>query len=197
MLTIGITGNIGSGKTTVCKIFSILGIPVYNADSAAKQLMNTDEELKSKLKNEFGEDIYEDNSLNTTLLAKKVFTEKNVLIALNNLVHPAVKNDFDLWMNKNNTSPYLIKEAAILFESGTYKDCDFTIVVTAPDDLRFNRVINRDKIPKEQVLARENNQMKQYEKQKLADFEIVNDEKQLIIPQVINLHEHFLTLLKK
>jgi dephospho-CoA kinase len=112
-------------------------------------------------------------------------------------VHPAVKKDFVHWVKTNNALPYVIMEAAILFESGSNNDCDISIVVTAPDDLRFNRVIHRDNISTEQVLARENSQMKQDEKRKLANFEIVNDENQLLIPQVLKLHEHFLTLSKK
>ena len=198
MLTIGVTGNIGSGKTTVCKIFSSLGIPVYDADSEAKHLMSSDEELKKQLKIEFSEKVFdENNQLDKNFLAGKVFSDKNELLRLNKIVHPAVRKDFQTWLSKISDVPYLIKEAAILFESGANEDCNYTVVVTSPLDLRSKRVTLRDAVPEEQFLKRENSQLREEEKQKLADFEIINDENHLVIQQVLKLHEHFLSLTRK
>jgi dephospho-CoA kinase len=198
VLKIGITGGIGSGKSIVCKIFSQLGIPVYEADAAAKQLMNTDQELISNLKKEFGEKIYNSkNELNKKALAEIVFNNPHALKKLNNLVHPAVRIDFDNWINKNNSAPYVIEEAAILFESGAYKNMDYIITVSAPEDLRFKRVMMRDNVSEEHVRNISKNQMDDKEKIKLSDFEIVNDDTQLLIPQVLHLHDHFLSLSNK
>jgi dephospho-CoA kinase len=198
VLKIGITGGIGSGKSIVCKIFSQLGIPVYEADAAAKQLMNTDQELISNLKKEFGEKIYNSkNELNKKALAEIVFNNPHALKKLNNLVHPAVRIDFDNWINKNNSAPYVIEEAAILFESGANKHMDYIITVSAPEDLRFKRVMMRDNVSEEYVRNISKNQMDDKEKIKLSDFEIVNDDTQLLIPQVLHLHDHFLSLSNK
>jgi dephospho-CoA kinase len=160
--------------------------------------MNTDQELISNLKKEFGEKIYNSkNELNKKALAEIVFNNPHALKKLNNLVHPAVRIDFDNWINKNNSAPYVIEEAAILFESGANKHMDYIITVSAPEDLRFKRVMMRDNVSEEYVRNISKNQMDDKEKIKLSDFEIVNDDTQLLIPQVLHLHDHFLSLSNK
>ena len=192
MLKIGITGGIGSGKTTVCKIFEVLRVPVFYADDAAKSVMNTDPELISALKSEFGNEIYSDEGiLDRKALASIVFNNKEALAKLNGLVHPAAIQAFEDW-SRVQGSPYVIKEAAILFESGSYKDCDYTVLVYTPQDLRVRRVMERDGVTAEQVLTRIDKQMPEEQKRELADFEIVNDGKRPLLPQVLELHEYFL-----
>ncbi len=193
MLKIGLTGGIGSGKTTVAKIFEVLGIPVYYADDAAKFLMNSDPELIKNLKTHFGEVIYTNNELNRAALASFVFGNAEKLALLNSIVHPATLKDAKQWMKKQ-TSPYIIKEAALIFESGSEKMLDKLIGVSAPLNLRIKRVKLRDNINEEDILKRINGQMEETEKMKLCDHVIINDEQQLIIPQVLELHEYFLSL---
>lgn len=191
MLKIGITGGIGSGKTTVCRLFELQGIPVFYADTQAKEIMNTDELLISGIKQAFGDEVYKDGLLNRSKLAALVFNNNIELQKLNSLVHPAVFRAFDTWINQQK-SLYVIKEAAVLFESGSYKDCDFTILVTSPKSLKISRVIKRDAVTEADVLKRMDKQLSDEEKEKLADFVIANDEKQLLIPQVLELHKIFL-----
>ncbi len=187
MLKTGITGGIGSGKTTVCKIFEILGIPVYYADDRAKYLMVNDKDLVKNIVSVFGEKSYLKNGeLNRKYIADIAFKNKRKLEELNKAVHPAVKRDFDNWVNEQK-APYLIKEAALLFETGRYKDLDLNILVSAPLDIRIKRVMLRDNIDKESVLARVNNQMPEEDKMKLADFIIYNDERHFLIQQVLDL----------
>lgn len=196
MLKIGITGNIGSGKTTVSKLFELIGIPVFYADEAAKSLMTSDAELIAGVKQTFGEDSYlVDGGLNRKYIANIVFNDQEQLAKLNALVHPAVFRAFDNWAAAMpNDVPYVLKEAAILFESSSYKHCDKNIVVTAPLDMRIQRVTKRDKITREEVLNREARQFTEEKKIQLADYVIKNDESELIIPQVLELHETFLAL---
>ena len=192
MLKVGITGGIGSGKTTVCKIFELLGIPVFYADQAAKELMQHDEELKLKLMEKFGTDTYlPDGSINRTYLANIVFTDEAQLAALNAIVHPAVFSAFDQWLSKQSAQ-YVVKEAALLFESGSHQLCDFNVLVQAPEEIRIERVMKRDQITREQVMGRIAQQMSDEEKSKLADHLLMNDEKELLIPQIMNLHQKLL-----
>ena len=194
MLKIGVTGNIGSGKTTVSKLFELIGIPVFYADEAAKTLMTTDEELIAGVKQTFGDGSYlTDGTLNRKHIAGIVFNDEAQLAKLNALVHPAVFRAFDKWAATQN-APYVIKEAAILFESSSYKFCDKTIVVTAPLDIRIKRVTKRDTITREEVLKREARQFTEEKKIELADYVIANDETELLIPQVLKLHDTFLSL---
>jgi|SRR5690606_21878228 len=191
MLKIGVTGGIGSGKTTVCKIFEVLNIPVFYADDAARSVMDTDIQLIEALKAEFGDKIYsEEGVLDRKALAAIVFNNIPALEKLNSLVHPAAIQAFVDWSKVQN-SPYVVKEAAILFESGSYKDCDYTILVYTPQELRIERVMARDQISPEQVQTRINNQMPEEQKRELANFEIVNDEKNALLPQILKLHEYF------
>jgi dephospho-CoA kinase len=196
MLKIGITGGIGSGKTTVAKVFETLGIPVYYADDEAKRIMNEDEGLKKKIVASFGKESYESGKLNRAYLASVVFNDSYKLDLLNSIVHPATIKDAEQWMQNKNT-PYTLKEAALLFESGAAENLDYVIGVTAPQPLRIKRVMERDAITREEVLKRINRQIEEDIKMKLCDFVIVNDEQQLVIPQVIQLHKQLLSLSAK
>ena len=188
MIKIGITGGIGSGKSTVANVFEVLGIPVYYADDAAKKLMNEDAALKEKLIAIFGKEIYQDGILNRSHLSGLVFNNPEKLAQLNSILHPATIADAESWMQQQH-SPYAIKEAAILFESGANKYVDKVIGVYAPIQLRINRVMQRDNSTEEAVTARMNRQMEEDKKMNLCDYVITNDENELVIPQVLNIHE--------
>jgi dephospho-CoA kinase len=190
-LKIGITGGIGSGKTTVARIFEVLGIPVYYADDAAKRIMNEDEFLKQQIIKEFGHESYEEGKLNRQYLASVVFRDKKKLAVLNALVHPATIRNSNLWM-KNQSTPYAIREAALIFESGVQGQLDYVIGVSAPVELRICRAMERDKLTREQVLERIDRQINETIKMRLCDFVIVNDGKKPVIPQVLKLHEKLL-----
>lgn len=197
MLKIGITGNIGSGKTTVSKLFELMGIPVFYADDAAKILMVTDEVLIAGIKQTFGHESYlDDQTLNRKHIADIVFNNETQLAKLNALVHPAVFRAFNSWAEEElkDDVPYVLKEAAVLFESSSYKFCDKTIMVAAPLELRIKRVMHRDNITRQEVLNREARQFSEEKKIQLADYVIKNDESELVIPQVLKLHEEFLSL---
>lgn len=193
-LQIGITGGIGSGKSLVTKIFSCLGTPVYDADSRARLLMTSDTILINEIKDTFGEQSYLDKGdLNRDYLSKRVFNDPANLAAMNGLVHPAVARDYNRWAAEHQSHPYLVKEAALLFEAGSYKTLDKIIVVEAPESLRIARVQKRDPhrdVQKIKDIIR--NQMSEEEKLKRADFIVKNDETVLVIPQVLALHYEFL-----
>jgi len=195
MLRIGITGGICSGKSTVAKVFEVLGIPVYYADDAAKRMMNEDEELKQKIEQQFGNDIYKNGKLDRKKMADIVFASPEKLKLLNALVHPATIKDAERWM-KQQTTPYTLKEAALIFESGAQENLDYVIGVTAPAPLRIQRTMQRDGVSREEVIARMDKQMDETIKMKLCDFVLVNDEQEMLLPQVIALHEKLLTLAK-
>lgn len=194
-LQIGITGGIGSGKSLICKIFSSLGIPVYDADSRAKSVMTTDGILISQIKKEFGVLSYHsDGTVNREYLAQ-IFKSSDRLKKMNELVHPRVGNDYQQWVGNQKTK-YIIKEAALLFEAKSNKGLNKIIMVYAPLELRVKRVLQRDTHRDiQQVEEIINNQMSDEEKVKLADFVIINDETQLVIPQVLALHNQFLKLI--
>jgi dephospho-CoA kinase len=192
MLKIGVTGGIGSGKSTVCKIFEQLGIPVYYADLRARELMNTGKDLVKALKKEFGDDIYSsDGLLNRPLLASRVFGDNRKVEKLNALVHPAVKDDFNKWASEQTGVPYIIKEAALMYESESYKGLDYVITVSAPKETRIKRVMDRDNTKRADTLKRMASQLSEKERLDRADFVIKNDGKHLVIPQVMELHEKF------
>jgi dephospho-CoA kinase len=193
MLKIGLTGGMGSGKTTVSQIFSVLGIPVFYADDVAKTIMNEDENLKQSIINLFGTEAYIHNSLNRKFIAEIVFNDKYKLDQLNALVHPVTIAAAERWMNAQTTS-YVIKEAALMFESSAAANLDYVIGVYAPQVLRLQRVMHRDGVTREEVLARINNQIDETIKMKLCDFVIVNDEQNAVLPQVFQLHEKLLNL---
>lgn len=192
-LKIGVTGGIGAGKSLVCKIFSALGVPVYDADSRARQLMVEDQTLIRQLKAHFGEASYlEDGSLNRPYLANEVFGNAEKLELLNSLVHPRVGLDFEKWLAEQQAAPYIIKEAALLFEAGSYKSLDAVLVVAAPEELRIRRTVIRDEHrSKQQVEAIISKQLPEEERLKRATYKVVNDEHRLLIPQVLKLHKVF------
>lgn len=192
MKKIGITGSIGSGKSTVTNIFAALGIPVYDADSRAKLLMISNPALIQEIKQLFGPEAYlPTGELNRQHIAAIAFHETSVLSQLNALVHPAVFTDFDNWCARQTTA-YVLKEAALMFESDSYKQLDEVIVVTAPEDLRINRTMNRDGVTRDAVISRMKNQLSQEEKLARGQHEIRNNEQELLIPQVVALHQLFL-----
>ncbi|MCX3266733.1 dephospho-CoA kinase [Pedobacter agri] len=194
MYKIGITGGIGSGKTTVCKVFEVLGIPVFYADTEAKNIMVQDEILIAGIEETFGKNSYfDDGKLNNKHIAGIVFNSEAELAKLNALVHPAVFRAFDRWEESIDPNvPYTLKEAALLFESGSYKMCDTTILVTAPLEVKLARVMQRDQVSVEQVKARMDKQWSDEEKAKLANHFVINDETHSIIEQVLSLHHYFL-----
>lgn len=189
MIRVGITGGIGSGKTVVCKIFQRLGVPVFFADDEAKVILNEDSEIKEQLKQIYGQDIYTKNGINKAKLASIIFNDLRELEKVNKLIHPKVRSRFFNWTSKYTSHPYVIEEAAVLFESGAYKDLDINVLVYASEELRIKRVMERDQVDREHVLSRMQNQMSEEEKKKLADKIINNDGEQMIIPQVLSIDE--------
>lgn len=195
ILKVGITGGIGSGKTTVCRIFERLGIPVYYADARAKQLMVENKDLRVQIQQVFGTEAYlPDGSLNRQHIAQQAFSQPQLLQRLNALVHPAVAQDSLSWHGQQSGVPYTLKEAALLYESGSDQALDKIIAVTAPEDLRLQRVMQRDGSDESAVRARMERQMPEAEKAKRADFVIYNDGKQLLLPQIQRIHQALLQL---
>ena len=187
-LKVGITGGIGSGKTTVARIFEVLGIPVYYADDAARRIMNEDETLKQQVIKHFGDLSYQNGKLNREYVASIVFQDKKKLSILNALVHPATIRNSNMWM-KQQTTPYAIREAALIFESGVQGQLDYVIGVSAPMELRIERAMLRDNLTRAQVLERMDRQINETIKMRLCDFVVVNDGQKAVIPQVMKLHE--------
>ncbi|PST81944.1 dephospho-CoA kinase [Pedobacter yulinensis] len=196
MLKVGVTGGIGSGKTTVCRIFEVLGVPVFYADAQAKSLMTSDPLLIAGLRNAFGAESYDaSGALNSKHIAGIVFNSEAELARLNALVHPAVFRAFESWVAKVDPQvPYVLKEAALLFESGSYRLCDRNILVTAPLEVRIARVMARDLSTRDAVLARIARQLDDASKEKLADFVIRNEEDTPLIAQVMELHGKFIQM---
>lgn len=195
MLKIGLTGNIGSGKTTVAKVFELLGIPVFYADDEAKKVMVTDEILIESIKRTFGNESYfNDGTLNRKHISSIVFSNEVDLQKLNALVHPAVFRAFDQWILHIKNAPYVIKEAALLFESSSYKMCNRSLLVSAPLETRIARVMKRDNALRKDVESREARQFSEDRKKQLTDDIIINDDQQLVIPQVLVLHNQYLSL---
>ena len=191
MLKIGLTGGIGSGKTTVAQIFEVLGIPVYYADDAAKKLMNEDVKLKQQIIKHFGEESYLDGILNKLYLATTVFLDPKKTKLINSIIHPATIADAEKWMNAQK-APYAIKEAALIFEANADKKLDLVIGVYANEPLRIKRVMARNNISEAAVKLRIENQMDEETKMSLCDAVILNDEEDLLIPQVVAFHENLL-----
>lgn len=174
MITIGLTGGIGSGKTTIAQWFQEKGIPVYNSDFEAKKLMNENEDLIQQLIELFGDETYKNGEYNRSYVASKVFNDKELLNQLNAIVHPAVFKHFDEWMDNQNSS-FVVKEAAILFESGSYKDCDYIISVIADEEIRIDRVAKRDQLNEDQIRSRMKNQWTDEQRIEKSDFIIENN----------------------
>lgn len=193
MQKIGITGGIGSGKTTVCRLFEALRVPVYYADDAAKWLMNNDIPLIEAIKNALGSDVYnEQNQLQRAKLAAIIFKSAKDRKKLEKLVHPAVEQHFQQWVAAHKGEPYVLKEAALIFESGSYKRLDKVITVTAPIELRIQRVMQRDNVTAEQVIERIAAQMSDDEKKRMSNFVINNDGRTMLIPRVVDIHEQIM-----
>ena len=184
---VGLTGGIGSGKTTIANQFKSLGVPIYIADDEAKKLMNNGSVLE-KIKKTFGEEFVDDNILNREKLAQIVFSNPEKLKQLNQIVHPEVKKHFLKWLNKHKNHPYVIKEAAILFESGSYKDCDFIITVIAPLEMRIQRILKRDNTTREAILNRLKNQWNDEEKVSKSDFVIQNEDVNEALKKTYEIH---------
>ncbi|MBL4594921.1 MAG: dephospho-CoA kinase [Flavobacteriales bacterium] len=186
-LLVGLTGGIGSGKSTVAKVFESLSVPVFNSDTVAKSIINNDEEVIAQVITTFGA-IYENGKLNSNKMAEVVFNDKTALKKLNNIIHPKVADYFKRWVEENASSPILIKEAAILIESGAYQQMDKIILVTAPEEIRIERVVQRDNVSEDKVKGRMQAQLSDEEKLTYADFTIDNGGKELIIPQVMEIY---------
>jgi len=182
-LVVGLTGGIGSGKTTVAKMFEAEGIPIYIADDRAKQIMDR-EDIVNAVQSIFSEDVKMGSVLDRKKIREIVFNDKHLLTQLNNIVHPAVKKDFDQWKEENDAFPFIIKESAVLFENKLHTQCDLVILVTAPEEIRIKRVVERDKVSEENVKSIINNQMKDSDKIPLSDYVITNINKDLIKKEV-------------
>ena len=196
MYKVGLTGGMGAGKSTVARIFEILHIPIYFSDYAAKRLMTESETLVKSIIDLLGPEAYIDGDLNRPFIAEKVFGNKENIIALNTLVHPAVRTDFATWA-ENQSSPYVMNEAALHFETGGSAYMNMNISVSASEKIRIDRIIRRDALTEEQIRARLLQQMPQEEKDQLADFIIYNDGDQALIPQVLECHRFILKNSKK
>lgn len=192
MIKVGITGGIGSGKTYVCTYFSRLGIPIYDSDVRAKELMNTSGLIRKKITELFGSQSFIDGDLNRSFLSKIVFADTKKLQQLNEIVHPEVKKNFEIWTKQNRKSPYVLKESAVLIENNIHKELDFIILVTAPIKIRIQRVMSRNFFTKKQVKERINNQLSDEEKEKYADYIILNDGNQNIDNQINKIHKELL-----
>ena len=187
MKKIGLTGGIGTGKTYVSDIFERLNIPVFNSDTNAKQCLSNDKALIEKLKKEFGNSIYDGHVLQKEVLSNIVFNDSDSLEKLNRLVHPLVYEKFKSWCDLQDEAPFIIKEAAILFESGSHLDLDAIICVSCPEEIRVRRIKQRDNISTDLIQKRINSQMAQDKKEEMSDFIIVNDDKELLLPQIIGI----------
>jgi dephospho-CoA kinase len=196
VLKIGLTGGLGSGKSTIAKVFEVLGIPVYYADTEAKRIMNEDPLLKAEIVRQFGPESYADNQLNRPYLSTIVFNNRDKLALLNSIVHPATIRDSKEWINRQST-PYAIKEAALIFESGSQDSLDYIIGVSAPTHLRIQRAMQRDQLTREQVQQRMSKQIEEVIKMHLCDFVVYNDEVKPVIPQVLEIHKKLIALAKK
>lgn len=191
MIRVGITGGIGSGKSLICQVFSCLGVPVYYADIEARLLMDYDPEIQQELITILGADFYDRGMLNRNKMASAIFNNKYLLDRVNNLIHPRVAAHFSGWCARNAGFPYVIQESAILFESNAYQNFDKIITVTAPEEIRIQRVINRKNMTPEKAVSIMRNQLPETEKMSRSHHVIVNDGTELVIPQVLKLHTIF------
>jgi dephospho-CoA kinase len=195
-LKLGVTGGIGSGKTTICKVFGVLGIPVFSADDEAKRIQDNDRDLQIKINSLAGKDLFPAGKLDRPELAKLIFSNKELLEKVNSLVHPVVFRSFREWVKKQD-SPYSIMEAAILFESGAFRLMDRIVTVVTPLEERIERLVRGNKLSREQIIARIKNQIDDESRVKRSDFIIPNSENDMIIPAIIGIHEEMLKLCNK
>ena len=191
MLRVGITGGIGSGKTTVCSIFERLGVPIYYADSRAKELVNTNSELQNKITNAFGQNSFIEGAYNRAFIASIVFSDKEKLELLNSIIHPFVLNDWEVFCHEHANCSYVIKEAAIMLETDSKNSIDHIVLVHSPLETRIQRIQKRDKVSEAEIKARIESQMSEDDKMKLADSVIYNDQEHSLIEQVLALHQKF------
>ncbi len=194
MLRVGITGGIGSGKTTVCSIFERLGVPVYYADSRAKDLVNTNSELQNKITNAFGQNSFIEGAYNRAFIASIVFSNKEKLELLNSIIHPFVLNDWEVFCKMHSQNSYVIKEAAIMLETDSKNSIDHVVLVHSPLETRIQRIQKRDNVSESEIKARIESQMSEDEKMKLADSVVYNDQEHSLIEQVLALHQKFNSL---
>ena len=192
---VGVTGGIGSGKSGVCKEFKIMGVPIYDSDARAKEIMVKNPTVIYSIKKKFGRNAYlESGMLNRSFLASEVFEDEEKLHDINNIVHPVVAQDFEEWITQHKRSPYVIKEAALLIESGSYMTLDYIVTVTSPKELRINRVLARDRYRTlEEVNSIISRQLSDIIKLEKSQFEIVNDDKSLVIPQILKIHNQMIS----
>lgn len=190
MLRIGLTGGIGSGKSYISDIFRHLGVKVFNSDDIAKGILDNNSEVRLKLSNLFGEGIYIDGKFNRQDAAKRVFTDGKLLNKMNAIVHPEVLSNFNSWADSHSVLPYVLKEAAIIFESGADKLLDAVINISAPEEMRVRRVMIRDDVSRNEVMARMGHQWSEKKRIGMADFVLVNDEESMLIPQIIDIHNN-------
>ena len=196
MVRVGLTGGIGSGKSTVAQVFEVLGIPVYYADTEAKRMMNENDELKASIIDTFGEQAYSTEGLNRKYIASIVFSDPQKLEALNAIVHPATKKDGENWMQRQ-TTPYAIHEAALIFEAKVNERLDYVIGVSSPAELRLKRAMQRDHVTTGEIQKRMSRQLDEDVKMSKCDFILFNDEVQMLVPQVLLLHEKLVLLSKQ
>jgi len=196
MIIVGITGGIGSGKTTIAKYLNALGVPLYVADDEAKAIMNRSKVIRRKLTAIFGDNAYIDNKLNRTFLAEKIFEDKSLLAKMNAIVHPKVASHFKLWLKKQK-APYVLKEAAIIFENGLQDNYDYIITVVADKDLRIERLLKRDNSNKEKIVAIINNQWPDSKKVEQSDFVITNNNLNCALLEAEKIHQKILKLSSK
>jgi dephospho-CoA kinase len=195
-IKLGVTGGIGSGKTSVCRVFSVLGVPLFSADQEAREIMGNDKSIMRRVNSIAGRDLYPDGSLDRMQLAAIIFNDKMLLEKVNSLVHPVVFDHYMKW-EKKQTTPYTIMEVAILFESGASLLVDRILTVVAPVEERINRIIERNQLSREQIQERIRNQWDDESRIKLSDYVIRNSDNEMIIPAVLEIHEELLNLYKQ
>ncbi|HLN53036.1 MAG TPA: dephospho-CoA kinase [Lentimicrobium sp.] len=193
MLKVGLTGSIGSGKSTIAKVFSLLGVPVYLSDLEAKKIMQ-DAALVDQIVERFGDIILTENKIDRKKLASHVFNDGDALKWLNSVIHPKVRWHFLRWVDNHSHFPYIIQESAIMLETGFSSYFDKILVVTCPLEQRINRVLNRDKMTRKELFDRMKHQWPEEKKVEKSDFVIVNDDFSLALPQIVKLHENFISL---
>ncbi len=193
---LGVTGGIGSGKTTVCKVFNILGIPVFSADFEARLIMDNNPSVKNNINSAVGRDMYQNGLLDRAELASMIFNDKTLLSKVNSIVHPVVFESFIAWSAKQ-TAPYVIMEAAILFESGASKLVDRVLTIVTPMEERIERMLRGNKLTRQQILERINNQTDDDTRVRNSDYVIYNSENDLILPAILKVHEEIINSLKK